>query len=85
MNIAEVVKKAEAELVKLTGLKSSGAIGTSKDEKGWHVTVEMIEKKSIPDAMDLLGSYEVVLDDKGEVLNYERKKMRKRGDTGEEE
>lgn len=85
MEISGVVKKATEELARLTNLKPEGVIGTSREEKGWKVTIQMLEKKSIPEAMDLLGIYDVFLGEKGEVLNFERRKLRKRGDTGEEE
>lgn len=84
MKADEVIERAGEELTKLTKLKTSGVTGVFKDEKGWHVTIEMVEKESIPEAMDLLGSYEVILNDEGELLTYERKSLRKRGDTGEE-
>jgi hypothetical protein len=85
MKTGEVADVAQKELAKLTKLEPSGIRGVSKDEEGWHVTVEMIEKKSIPDGMDLLALYEVTLDEEGNVLKFERGKLRKRGDTGEEE
>ncbi len=85
MNIGEVIKKATEELAKLTKLKPEGVIGTSKDEKDWKVTIQMLEKKSIPDAMDLFGIYEVLLNEKGEVVNFERTGLRKRGDSEKEE
>lgn len=84
MKANEVIKRAEKELTNLTKLKTSGVTGVFKDERGWHVTVEMVEKRSIPEAMDILGSYEAILDEEGELLSYERKKLRKRGDTKEE-
>ena len=44
--------------------------------------MELIERKSIPDAQDLMGGYEVTIDDEeGKVLGFERKTLRKRGDT----
>ena len=85
MKTSEVAEVAQKELAKLTKLEPSGIKGVSKDEEGWHVTVEMIEKKSIPDAMDLLALYEVILDDEGNVLKFERGVLRKRLDTGKEE
>jgi len=85
MKTSEVAEVAQKELAKLTKLEPSGVRGVSKDEEGWHVTVEMVEKKSIPDGMDLLALYEVILDEEGNVLKFERGKLRKRGDTGEEE
>lgn len=85
MEASEVAEVAQKELAKLTKLDPSGIKGISRDEEGWHATVEMIEKKSIPDAMDLLALYEVTLDDEGSVVKFERGRLRKRGDTREEE
>ena len=85
MKTSEVAEVAQKELAKLTKLDPSGIKGISRDEEGWHATVEMIEKKSIPDAMDLLALYEVTLDDEGSVVKFERGRLRKRGDTREEE
>jgi len=84
MEASEVTKVAEKEMAALTKLESTGVKGIFRDEEGWHATVEMIEKKSIPDGMDLLALYEATLDDEGNVLKFERGKFRKRMETGEE-
>ena len=85
VNIETIISKARNELKKIIGLEPSSVIGTSKDEKGWHVSIEMVEKKSIPDQMDILATYEVLLDENGTLLNFERKALRKRIDTAEKE
>jgi hypothetical protein len=84
MKANEAIERAVKVLTELSKLKPSGVTGVFKDERGWHVTIEMVEKKSIPDAMDLLGNYEVILNEDGELISYERKGLRKRSDTGEE-
>ena len=56
-------------------------MGATKDEKGWHISIEMIEKYSIPDQMDILATYEALLDEEGNLLSFERKSMRKRMET----
>ena len=88
MRMNEVIKKAKEGLGELTTLKLNTVVGASKDEEsgGWRVMVELLEKASIPDAMDLLGTYEVLLDEEGEIVQFERKGLRKRGDAtmGEE-
>jgi hypothetical protein len=83
MRMNEVIEKAKKGIAELTTLKLNTVIGASKDEEsgGWRVMVELLEKASIPDAMDLLGSYEVLLDEEGEIVQFERKGMRKRGDA----
>lgn len=79
-----LIEKARKELSSLTGLKTSSTVGATKDEKGWHISVEMLEKKSIPDQMDILALYEALLDEEGNLLGFERKSMRKRMETEEE-
>jgi len=80
-NMGAIIEHARKELSKLTGLKPSSTIGATKDEKGWHVSIEMVEKQSIPDQMDILAVYEVLLDEEGNLLSFERKAMRKRMET----
>ncbi|MFQ6067275.1 MAG: gas vesicle protein GvpO [bacterium] len=41
----------------------------------------MIEKHSIPDQMDILATYDVVLDEDGKLLEFNRTGLRKRCDT----
>ena len=78
--IGTLIEKARKELAKLTGLELSSTVGTVKDDKGWHVTVELIEKHSTPDQMDILATYEALMDDNGNLLGFERKGMRRRMD-----
>lgn len=80
-DIGTLVDLAREKLSKLTGLKASSTVGATKDEKGWHISVEMIEKQSIPDQMDILATYEALLDGEGNLLSFERKSMRKRMET----
>lgn len=85
MTVPKLVERAREQLAEVTGLELSSTLGASKDEDGWHISVEVIEKQSIPDGMDILATYETRLNDKGELLNFRRKKLRKRIDTPEEE
>ncbi len=84
-DVGTFIEKARKELSKLTGLTASSTIGVVKDEKGWNISIEMVEKRSIPDQMDLLALYEVLLDEDGNLLNFERKSMRRRMDLVEKE
>lgn len=80
-SIPELVERAREELGKVTGLELSTTSGAVKEEKGWKITVEMIEKHSIPDQMDILAIYDVILDDNGNLIEFNRKGLRKRIDT----
>jgi len=84
--ITEIIQKAKKGLVELTGFSSPSGIGAKKKDGGWVVTIQIMEKKSIPDGMDVLGIYEVEIDQEGNILGYQRKGMRRRSDvTGEKE
>ncbi len=81
MTTKEITEKAKKELVSLTEFKSPNAIGVKKEGNEWVITIELIEKESIPDGMDVLGTYEVHVDQSGGILNYKRVDLRKRVDT----
>ena len=84
MNTNEIIKKAQEEFAGLSKLPVSAVIGLAKREEGWVVSLEALERKAIPDTMDVLGLYEVRLDSEGNLLGFERKKLRKRGGTEED-
>lgn len=79
--VKEIIEKAKQTLIDFTGFKQPRGIGAQKTGKEWVVRVEITEKSSIPEAMDVLGIYDVHLNDKGDVLRYERKGLKKRGDV----
>lgn len=85
MTVPKLIEKAREQLAEATGLKLSSTLGASKDDKGWRISVEMIEKKSIPDGMDILATYEARLNSRGELLEFNRMKLRKRIDTEDQE
>ena len=84
MNASEVLERAREEFVKLGKKPADGVTGLSKTDGGWAVSLEALERKAIPDTMDVLGLYELRLDDEGNLLGLARKKLRKRGETHEE-
>jgi len=83
-DIHQLIEIAREELSKVTGLELSTTLGASKDERGWRISMEMIEKHSIPDQMDILAVYDVILDDDGKVVEFNRSGLRKRVDTAAE-
>lgn len=81
MDLKTLIEKTREELSTLIGLKASSTVGVFKDEKGWHIMLEMLEKQSVPDQMDVLALYESLVDEEGNLLGFERKGMRRRMDT----
>ena len=76
--LMSLIDKAKNDISKLTGLAPSSVVKTTKIDGGWQIAIEMVEKRSIPDGMDVLATYEVKLDDEGNIVEFNRKGMRKR-------
>ena len=84
MNANQVVEKARKEFIGLGKKPADGITGLSKTKEGWTILLEALERKAIPDTMDVLGLYELRMDEEGHLLGLDRKKLRKRGETKEE-
>lgn len=82
-SLARALETAREELRSLTGLRLSTTVGTSRSGKGWCIALEMVEKASVPDSMDLLATYEAQVDWEGHVIEFKRKGLRKRMDPDE--
>ena len=81
LGIREVIEKARSELSLLTALEVGSTLGAARDPDGWLVSMEVVEKHSLPDGMDVLATYETKLDPDGNMLEFKRVRMRKRIDT----
>lgn len=82
MDLNEAVARAKEELTALLGLEVSGVTAASPIEGGWRVTLEFVERKAVPETQDLLGVYEVELDEE-RMIRYVRKRTRRRTDIEE--
>ena len=85
MEIKKLVEQAKSQLADVTGLKCVTVTGIFKDEQGWHVALDMLEMSRIPNATDVLGDYDVLVDEDGNMMNFERKRTRLRGEPMEKE
>jgi len=59
-----------------------GIIEVTRNDDNWRAVVEIIERRSVPDTQDILGQYEIELDESGEVIGYRRLEKYRRSDTG---
>jgi hypothetical protein len=69
---SEIAAKAARQLKELTGKETEAVIGLDKNENGWVVTVEVLELQRTPNTTDLLSSYEVHVDNDGDLEEYRR-------------
>ncbi|WP_031081251.1 gas vesicle protein [Streptomyces sp. NRRL WC-3549] len=67
----------------LIGHRTEGVSAVRRGEHGWHVVVDVLEVPRIPDTTSLLASYEVQLDEGGELLEYSRVRRYRRGAADE--
>jgi hypothetical protein len=81
LTLKKITECAKTELQELTGFPPVSVVRIKKEGDVWNVVVELLEKEGIPDRMDILGIYSVSLDARGDLVEYERKGLRKRGDT----
>jgi hypothetical protein len=68
----QVVRRAVEQMAQLTGRQIEGVLGLERQDEGWVVTLEVVELRRIPDSTDVLGSYAVAVDKRGELQEYRR-------------
>jgi len=85
LKMTELAKRARQQLSEVTGFKPVAAVGSYRDAEGWHITVDMLEMARLPESTDVLGTYVVSLDEEGNMLKFEKKRARLRGESYEEE
>lgn len=77
--ISAVIDSA-VRAISILKLKLSSVISVTRAEDGWRVAMELVERAGVPDTSDVLGVYELRLDGAGNVVAYERTRMRRRCD-----
>jgi hypothetical protein len=70
---AQIARHAREQMRELTGHPVEGVLAVRRsDDGGWEVTVQVVELERIPNSTDVLGAYELALDESGEVREYKR-------------
>lgn len=78
--IKEVGDKALNQIEYLLKKKAQGVVGISREGGYWNVQIEVLERRAVPDVMDILGIYEMKLDMDLNTMEYRRVGLRHRGD-----
>lgn len=84
LSIAALAERAKQELSSITGYRPAAVVGSFRDAEGWHLLVDLVEMARLPESTDLLGTYEVTVDEAGNLLKFERKSARLRGTPDQE-
>ena len=64
----------------VVGHPLDGILAIDREDESWRVAVEVIERSSVPDTQDILGRYEITLDDDRTVTGYRRTHRYRRDD-----
>jgi len=82
---AEIAERARLNLSKITGCEAENVAALERsDDDTWKITVELLEQPGMPQTLDLIGSYETELDEKGKLLGYRRLRRYPRNRRGPE-
>jgi hypothetical protein len=71
-SVRRVADRAREFLQELSGADVESVSGLDRTPSGWAVTVEAVEVRRIPESTDVLATYEVELDEDGDLVRYER-------------
>ena len=70
---------AARTVVDLTGVEPESVTGLQWDGETWLVSVDVCELARVPNSTDVMATYVVQLDDRGELLGYKRERRFVRG------
>jgi len=66
------VEHAKSHLMQFTGQPIEAVSSLNRTREGWRVVLEVLELERIPRTTDILASYAVELDERGDLMGYER-------------
>jgi len=75
----KAAEQAARQLLELTGKQSEGITGLERTEDGWTVHVDVVELTRIPSTTDVLATYEVEVDQHGDLQGYRQLRRFVRG------
>jgi Gas vesicle synthesis protein GvpO len=68
----QLLARAREYAEELTGHAVESFSGLAPEEQGWRVGMEVVEVARVPSTTDVLASYEVVLTEEGELVDFRR-------------
>ncbi|WP_290814018.1 gas vesicle protein GvpO, halophile-type [Halovivax sp.] len=78
LSVRQTVQSTASELI---GRPFDGVTEITAVEDGWRAVVEVVERRAVPDTQDVIGRYEIELDEDGVIEGYRRIDRYRRGDT----
>mgnify|MGYP001586181822 FL=1 len=78
LTVGQVVEKASNEIGQLVRQPVACVVSCVCLDQGWRVVIETLERKAVPDTSDILAAYLVNLDTQGNLVNFQRLRVRRR-------
>lgn len=72
VSVPQLVRRAIEQVAELTGRPIEGVLGVERHDGEWEVLLEVVELRRVPDSTDVLGSYCVTVDGRGDLQGYRR-------------
>jgi len=72
--VSKMLERARSQVQDLLGEQPESVSGIVRSDGHWSVMLEVVEVRRVPDTTDVLASYEVVLDNDGNLVGLERKR-----------
>ena len=79
-DIGQVREKVLDVAESIVGYPLDGITSIEHDDEGWRVAVEVVERRGVPDTQDILGRYEIRLNEDMDVTGYQRTHRYRRDD-----
>ena len=80
----DVVIEAVGQLQELIGRPVESVTGVEKNGREWKLSVEVLELERVPNTTDVLGRYEITMDQNGELTGARRTRRYARAEAGED-
>jgi hypothetical protein len=77
-----LVEDTKRQMTAITGLPPDTISRLDRSDDGWMLNIDMLEHRSVPRTQDLLASFEVALDDSGQIMRWRRTGRFVRGQQG---
>jgi hypothetical protein len=67
-----IIRRARRQLEELQGSDAESVSSLERTGDGWTVVLEVVELARVPESTDVMASYEMLLDDDGDLMRYAR-------------
>jgi hypothetical protein len=78
-----IARLAVEQLSEITGRQPDTISGLERTDDGWLLKIEVVELERIPDSTSLMATYEMELDERGQMRSYRRLNRYYRNQAGD--